>query len=78
MLYKRISIDLFIYCTKKLFFYREDSSEVRITQSLENDAIDSKYGFDRASDYQERTGFLINMHNVGFPFNCKTIKKSLL
>lgn len=44
--------------------YREDSSEVRIKQSLENDAIDSKYGFDRVRDYQERTGFLINMHSV--------------
>ncbi|KAG8329998.1 hypothetical protein J6590_073656 [Homalodisca vitripennis] len=45
-------------------FIREDSSEVRIKQSLENDSIDSKYGFDRVKDYQERTGFLINMHST--------------
>lgn len=37
---------------------------MRIKQSLENDAIDSKYGFERVKDYQERTGFLINMHSV--------------
>lgn len=28
----------------------------------ENDKIDSKYGFDRVKDTQERTGYLINMH----------------
>lgn len=47
------------------FIYtREDSSELRIRQSQENDAIDSKYGFDRIKDHHERTGFLINMHSV--------------
>uniref|UniRef100_A0A1B6LUL8 DNA polymerase epsilon catalytic subunit n=1 Tax=Graphocephala atropunctata TaxID=36148 RepID=A0A1B6LUL8_9HEMI len=45
-------------------YTKEDSSEVRIKQSLENDSIDSKYGFDRVKDYQERTGFLINMHST--------------
>lgn len=44
--------------------FREDSSDVRIRQSIENDSIDSKYGFNRVRDYKERTGFLINMHSV--------------
>ncbi|VVD01009.1 unnamed protein product [Leptidea sinapis] len=41
---------------------REDSSESRIRAALENDRIDSKYGFDRVRDMKERTGFLLNMH----------------
>lgn len=43
---------------------REDNSENRLKQALENDAIDSKYGFKRVADHQERAGFLINMHTV--------------
>ncbi|KAF5297091.1 hypothetical protein FQA39_LY02671 [Lamprigera yunnana] len=41
---------------------REETSELRLRQATENDAIDSKYGFDRVRDVQERTGFLLNMH----------------
>ncbi|KAJ9600508.1 hypothetical protein L9F63_009198, partial [Diploptera punctata] len=41
---------------------REETSEIRLRESLENDAIDSKYGFERVADHLERTGFLINMH----------------
>lgn len=44
--------------------FSEESSEWRIQQMIENDAIDSKYGFDRVADYLERTGFLLNMHTV--------------
>ena len=44
--------------------FREDNAESRIRQALENDAIDSKYGFKRVTDHQERAGFLINMHTV--------------
>lgn len=56
------------------FISREDSSEVRIKQSLENDSIDSKYGFNRVKDYQERTGFLINMHSV----SCNVVEVKLI
>ncbi|XP_065212426.1 DNA polymerase epsilon catalytic subunit 1 [Planococcus citri] len=42
---------------------KEDSADLRIKQSLENDSIDSKYGFNRVKDHKERTGFLINMHS---------------
>ncbi|XP_038207055.1 DNA polymerase epsilon catalytic subunit 1 [Zerene cesonia] len=41
---------------------REESSESRIRIAIENDRIDSKYGFDRVRDTKERTGYLINMH----------------
>ncbi|KAL1117393.1 hypothetical protein AAG570_004719, partial [Ranatra chinensis] len=43
---------------------KEDGSDFRIRNSIENDKIDSKYGFDRVKDFQERTGFLINMHST--------------
>ncbi|CAH2983486.1 unnamed protein product [Chilo suppressalis] len=43
---------------------REESSESRIRNALENDRIDSKYGFDRVRDAKERTGYLINMHTA--------------
>ncbi|KAH9641118.1 hypothetical protein HF086_000766 [Spodoptera exigua] len=43
---------------------REESSESRIRIALENDRIDSKYGFDRVRDVKERTGYLINMHTA--------------
>ncbi|XP_075982570.1 DNA polymerase epsilon catalytic subunit 1 [Anticarsia gemmatalis] len=43
---------------------REESSESRIRVALENDKIDSKYGFDRVRDAKERTGYLINMHTA--------------
>ncbi|XP_047033802.1 DNA polymerase epsilon catalytic subunit 1 [Helicoverpa zea] len=43
---------------------REESSESRIRLALENDRIDSKYGFDRVRDVKERTGYLINMHTA--------------
>ncbi|XP_043653722.1 DNA polymerase epsilon catalytic subunit 1 [Drosophila teissieri] len=38
-------------------------NEAGYRQSRENDKIDSKYGFDRVKDSQERTGYLINMHS---------------
>ncbi|KAF7265187.1 hypothetical protein GWI33_021380 [Rhynchophorus ferrugineus] len=44
--------------------FREESSEFRLKQMLENDAIDAKYGFERISDNSERTGFLLNMHST--------------
>ncbi|GBP24391.1 DNA polymerase epsilon catalytic subunit A [Eumeta japonica] len=43
---------------------REESSESRVRTALENDKIDSKYGFDRVRDTKERTGYLINMHTA--------------
>nr|XP_026494308.1 DNA polymerase epsilon catalytic subunit A [Vanessa tameamea] len=43
---------------------REESSESRIRIALDNDRIDSKYGFDRVRDTKERTGYLINMHTA--------------
>ncbi|XP_045485974.1 DNA polymerase epsilon catalytic subunit 1 [Pieris rapae] len=43
---------------------REESSESRIRNALDNDRIDSKYGFDRVRDTKERTGYLINMHTA--------------
>ncbi|XP_046401826.1 DNA polymerase epsilon catalytic subunit 1 [Ischnura elegans] len=42
----------------------EDTSELRLRQSLENDVIDSKYGFDRVKDRAEHIGYLINMHTT--------------
>lgn len=46
------------------FYSREETSELRLRESHESDAIDSKYGFERVTDHLERTGFLINMHTV--------------
>lgn len=43
---------------------REETSEYRVNQVLENEAIDIKYGFERVKDHIERTGFLLNMHAV--------------
>ncbi|XP_048486026.1 DNA polymerase epsilon catalytic subunit 1 [Plutella xylostella] len=43
---------------------REDSSESRIRNAMENDRIDLKYGFERVRDAKERTGYLINMHTA--------------
>lgn len=45
---------------------REESSEFRVRQVIENEAIDSKYGFERMRDHLTRTGFLLNMHAVCF------------
>jgi len=33
-------------------------------QSLENDSVDAKYGFDRVKDGMCRTGWLLNVHPV--------------
>ncbi|XP_013170989.1 PREDICTED: DNA polymerase epsilon catalytic subunit A [Papilio xuthus] len=43
---------------------REESSESRIRIAVDNDRIDSKYGFERVRDTKERTGYLINMHTA--------------
>ncbi|XP_045460209.1 DNA polymerase epsilon catalytic subunit 1 [Harmonia axyridis] len=43
---------------------REETSEYRLRLSLENEAIDAKYGFERLADCQEHTGFLLNMHST--------------
>lgn len=56
-------------CTdwKHNFFFvplNSDSNSIGIRESRENDKIDSKYGFDRVKDTQERTGYLINMHST--------------
>lgn len=45
---------------------REETSEFRLRQVIENEAVDVKYGFDRVKDHVERTGFLLNMHAVSF------------
>ncbi|KAG8226587.1 hypothetical protein J437_LFUL007279 [Ladona fulva] len=42
----------------------EETSELRLRQSLENDVIDSKYGFERVKDHAEHVGYLINMHTT--------------
>nr|CAD7258615.1 unnamed protein product [Timema shepardi] len=42
----------------------EETSELRLRESLENDVTDAKYGFRRVADHLERTGFLINMHTT--------------
>lgn len=59
--------------------FKEDSNDVRLKQSIENDFIDNKYGFIRVKDYQEHTGYLINMHSViitnNILYTCK--KKSI-
>lgn len=48
-------------------YFREESSEYRIRTAVDNDRIDSKYGFERVRDTKERTGYLINMHTVSIP-----------
>ncbi|MCL4127577.1 UNVERIFIED_CONTAM: hypothetical protein GTU68_024765 [Idotea baltica] len=40
----------------------ESGSDLRLQQSLENDAIDSKYGFNRYKESEEKIGWLLNMH----------------
>uniref|UniRef100_A0A8D8VQ89 DNA polymerase epsilon catalytic subunit n=3 Tax=Cacopsylla melanoneura TaxID=428564 RepID=A0A8D8VQ89_9HEMI len=42
----------------------EDAADVRIAQSIDNDNIDVKYGFNRVKDHGEYTGLLINMHST--------------
>lgn len=42
----------------------DKSNEASYRISRENDIIDTKYGFDRVKDSNERTGYLINMHSV--------------
>ncbi|XP_043195220.1 DNA polymerase epsilon catalytic subunit A-like [Amphibalanus amphitrite] len=42
--------------------WKEDASERRLQTCLENDAIDTKFGFDRARDGRERVGWLLNFH----------------
>ncbi|CAH1796227.1 unnamed protein product [Owenia fusiformis] len=41
---------------------REDATDKRMKRALENDEIDSKYGFDRHKETNEKVGWLINMH----------------
>ncbi|KAJ8965898.1 hypothetical protein NQ314_003839 [Rhamnusium bicolor] len=43
---------------------REESSEFRLREVIENENIDVKYGFERLKNHQERTGFLLNMHST--------------
>ncbi|KAJ8941928.1 hypothetical protein NQ318_013261 [Aromia moschata] len=45
-------------------FHREETSEFRLRQVIENETIDIKYGFERVKDHKERTGFLLNMHST--------------
>ncbi|KAL1460884.1 hypothetical protein WDU94_012822 [Cyamophila willieti] len=42
----------------------EDAADVRIAQSIDNDNIDVKYGFNRVKDHGEYTGLLINMNST--------------
>lgn len=48
----------------KIEFFCSENNAAGIRESRENDKIDSKYGFDRIRDTQERTGYLINMHST--------------
>ncbi|XP_052824360.1 DNA polymerase epsilon catalytic subunit A-like [Octopus bimaculoides] len=41
---------------------REDTSEKRLQRSIQNDEVDSRFGFVRYKESAERTGWLINMH----------------
>ncbi|KAG7176387.1 DNA polymerase epsilon catalytic subunit A-like [Homarus americanus] len=41
---------------------QDDGSDRRLQQSLENDALDTKYGFNRYKESQEIVGWLLNMH----------------
>ncbi|XP_015904688.2 DNA polymerase epsilon catalytic subunit A [Parasteatoda tepidariorum] len=43
---------------------QEDNSERRLQQSLFNDEIDSKFGFDRYKEGVERKAWLYNMHST--------------
>lgn len=47
-----------------MYYVSSDNNSIGIRESRENDKIDSKYGFDRIKDTQERTGYLINMHST--------------
>ncbi|XP_037072699.1 DNA polymerase epsilon catalytic subunit A-like [Pollicipes pollicipes] len=42
--------------------WKEDASQKRLQNSLDNDAIDTKFGFCRARDVCERVGWLLNFH----------------
>uniref|UniRef100_A0A0A9Y3R9 DNA polymerase epsilon catalytic subunit n=1 Tax=Lygus hesperus TaxID=30085 RepID=A0A0A9Y3R9_LYGHE len=44
--------------------FGEDNSDYRLRMSQETDTIDTRYGFERVKDHQERIGFLINMHTT--------------
>ena len=44
---------------------RDDSTEARVRQSLANDAVDNKFGFERITGNVDRVGWLLNMHSVG-------------
>ncbi len=48
------------------FYFREDSSEARVRESIQNDAVDNKFGFERIKGNVERVGWLLNMHSVGW------------
>ncbi|CAG9813248.1 unnamed protein product [Phaedon cochleariae] len=43
---------------------REESSEFRLRQVIENENIDLQYGFEHIKDHKEQTGFLLNMHST--------------
>lgn len=46
-------------------FFREDTSaEARLQRAVLSDELDSRYGFDRYKEPQERVGWLMNMHPV--------------
>lgn len=65
---KKYKIGLLFTVSPLFYFFREESSESRLLQAIENDTIDQKYGFERVKSIQERTGFLINMHTVSWFF----------
>ena len=48
-------------------FCREDNAEKRLQRSVFADEIDSKMGFDRYKDPEEKAGWLLNMHPVSSP-----------
>ncbi|XP_064102350.1 DNA polymerase epsilon catalytic subunit A-like [Macrobrachium nipponense] len=41
---------------------QDDGSDRRLQQSLENDAVDAKFGFHRYKETAEKVGWLLNMH----------------
>lgn len=55
-----------VFCTFPCSVLDDGGSDKRLQQSLENDALDAKYGFNRYKESQEIVGWLLNMHPVSY------------
>ena len=44
--------------------FERNASDHRLQQSLDNDEIDKKFGFNRYKDSESKIGWLLNMHPV--------------